>query len=207
MRTPPAGPITHGSCTAAQASVRTRVIHDGGWYSSYSQPFVRRQTIYPHAPTHGRGRTLDGEIESNAPHHSPTIERVPFACFFTGRTGTFIGIDMGTRREPFNSTPMAANHVDSGPPHVRPTGRVCTYTKTKKKVTPKKCLPLAFLIRHAPAGHSRRDGRRQAHRGDAASHALGRNCMSEGRAELDQRRHAYRGDAALNTACALEETR
>ena len=32
---------------------------------------------------------------------------------------------IGTRREPFNSTPMGVNPISPGSPHVRPMGRTC----------------------------------------------------------------------------------
>ena len=53
----------------------------------------------------------------------------------------------GTRREPFNSTPMAVNSVSSGSPHVRPVGRTCGEPDEIKKNTHPKILPLCFASR------------------------------------------------------------
>ena len=52
----------------------------------------------------------------------------------------------GTRREPFNSTPMAANSISSGSPHVRctPMGRTCGEPDEIKKNTHPKNFTALF---------------------------------------------------------------
>ena len=42
---------------------------------------------------------------------------------------------LGTRCEPFNSTPMGVNPISSGSPHVRPMGRTCGEPDEIKKNT------------------------------------------------------------------------
>ncbi len=57
----------------------------------------------------------------------------------------------GTRREPFNFTPMAVNPISSGSPHVRctPMGRTCGEPDEIKKIPTRKILPLFFGSRTA----------------------------------------------------------
>ena len=50
----------------------------------------------------------------------------------------------GTRREPFNFTPMAVNPISSGSPHVRPTGRTCGESDEIKKNTHPKHVTALF---------------------------------------------------------------
>ena len=50
----------------------------------------------------------------------------------------------GTRREPFNSTPMGVNPISSGSPHVRPMGRTCGEPDEIKKHTHPKHFTALF---------------------------------------------------------------
>ena len=54
----------------------------------------------------------------------------------------------GTRREPFNSTPMGVNSIFFGPPHVRctPVGRTCGEPNEIKKIPTRKMLRLFFFV-------------------------------------------------------------
>ena len=56
---------------------------------------------------------------------------------------------LGTRRKPFNITPMAVNSISFGPPHVRPRGRTCDGLKKSRKMPTRKTSPLAFVNRYA----------------------------------------------------------
>ena len=60
----------------------------------------------------------------------------------------------GTRHEPFNFTPMAANPITSGSPHVRPMGRTCGEPDEIKKNTHPKYFTALFR-EQAPASPTR----------------------------------------------------
>jgi len=54
---------------------------------------------------------------------------------------------MGTRLEPFNSTPMGVNSISCGSPHVCPMGRTCGEPNEIKKNTHRKTSPLLSVSR------------------------------------------------------------
>ena len=71
----------------------------------------------------------------------PTRHVLPL--LFVSRPGQL----KGTRREPFNSTPMAVNSISSGPPHVCPMGvhRTCGEpNEIKKNTHPPKNITCSF---------------------------------------------------------------
>ena len=54
----------------------------------------------------------------------------------------------GTRPEPFNFTPMGANPISPGPPHVRPMGvRTCVSQTKSRKIPTRNIVPLFFASR------------------------------------------------------------
>ena len=55
-----------------------------------------------------------------------------------------------TRREPFNSTPMAVNSISSGSPHVHPMGRTCGEPDEIKKNTHPKNITALFRDQAKP---------------------------------------------------------
>ena len=62
----------------------------------------------------------------------------------------------GTRREPFNFTPMGVNPISSGSPHVRPMGRTCGEPDEIKKIPIRNIYTLFFLSRPPADGRPRR---------------------------------------------------
>ena len=65
-----------------------------------------------------------------------------------------LGKTFGTRREPFNSTPVAVNSVSFGSPHVRPMGRTCGEPDEIKKNTHPKDTTALFRVQ--ASGSARR---------------------------------------------------
>jgi len=88
----------------------------------------------------------------------PTAERGPVGEFFSEAqwdawfasygammlTHARLAQANGTRHEPFNSTPMVANSISSGSPHVRPTGRTCGEPDEIKRNTHPKYFTALF---------------------------------------------------------------
>ena len=101
----------------------------------------------PHVPRAHMGRTCGepNESELAAAHGSlyrpiivprPPIVVPPHYCTAPFQaTGLRTAIIHGTRREPFNSTPMGVNSISLDPPRVRTMGRTCGEPDESKKNT------------------------------------------------------------------------
>ena len=72
------------------------------------------------------------------------VDEWRYTCWFKFNNNN-ITVETGTRREPFNSTPMAVNSIPSGSPQVRPMGvhRTCGEPdEIKKNTHPKDIIAL-----------------------------------------------------------------
>ena len=93
---------------------------------------------------------------------SPPLEGADRVCT---PTTTCPAAAAGTRREAFNSTPMAVNSISSGSPHVRPMGRTCGEPDEIKKNTRPKHITALVRAQVRDGGAHGEDGPRVC-RGD-----------------------------------------